>query len=457
MITRRAFYILFEKFKPFYSRFRYESFVSQMRISMNNTFWNLLKVHLLCMFLLFASGCAVFKEQAARTWGDSLTSHDHACLPERIILNLTENPAESMAVTWRTCAKEKVPMIQIALFTKSPYFEENAETIHAESEIVRLENKPPVYHYSAVFKELIPDTVYAYRVGAEDNWSEWNRFRTASKRHAPFTFVYFGDPQKDVKSKCSHIFRSAYNNAPKADFWLFVGDLVDNGDRDEEWAEFFYALGWIPGMTPMILLPGNHEYPDKRFLKGKTYKLFHLWRPQFTLPENGPRGLEETAYFVDYQGARFVMLNGNEKLEEQAEWLGKILSNNPQRWTIVGIHQPFYSVVRYRKDSRSQDILMPLLDKYSVDLVLQGHEHIYCRTHKMKDGVRVRDHEMGTVYVTSVSGPKFYKVKKNNNDLMAKMETGRQLFQVIHVDHNHLLYASFDARGEVFDSFIIKK
>ena len=28
------------------------------------------------------------------------------------------------------------------------------------------------------------------------------------------------------------------------------------------------------------------------------------WRAQFALPENGPKGLEETAYYVDYQGVR---------------------------------------------------------------------------------------------------------------------------------------------------------
>jgi hypothetical protein len=407
--------------------------------------------------MFFSGGCAVFEEQANITRRNSLTPYDHACPPERIILNLTDTPTESMTVTWRTCAQEMIPLVQIALFTKSADFEENATTLRAECEIVRWGKKPYAYHYSAVFDALTPNTVYAYRVGAEDNWSEWNQFKTASKRHDPFTFVYLGDPQEEVKSKCSHIFRAAYANAPKADFWLFVDDLVDNGDRDEEWAELFYALGWIPGMTPMILVPGNHEYPDKRFLERKEYKLFHLWRPHFTLPENGPRGLEETACFIDYQGTRFVMLNGNEKLEEQAEWLEKILSNNPQRWTILGIHQPIYSTARYRRDSKRQDILMPVLDKYSVDLVLQGHNHTYCRTYKIKDGLRVEDHEKGTVYVTSVSSPKSYRLITNDKDLMAKMETGRQLFQAIHVDYNHLLYTSFDAQGEVFDSFTLEK
>lgn len=50
-----------------------------------------------------------------------------------------------------------VPMVQIALHTESPDFEENARIIHAESEIVRREDKPSVYHYSAVLEALTPD------------------------------------------------------------------------------------------------------------------------------------------------------------------------------------------------------------------------------------------------------------------------------------------------------------
>jgi hypothetical protein len=211
-------------------------------------------------------------------------------------------------------------------------------------------------------------------------------------------------------------------------------------------------------MTPMMLIPGNHDYPDKRYLHAKPYELFPLWRPHVTLPENGLHGLEETAYYIDYQGVRFVMLNGNEKIEEQARWLDRILSENHQRWTIVGIHQPVYSTTsKGRKDSKLQNQLVPIFDKHSVDLVLQGHNHTYSRTYEIKNGVRTGDNEKGTVYVISVSGPKFYEVKTQQKDLMAKIETGRQLFQVIHIDHNRLLYESFDVTGKVYDSFTLEK
>lgn len=211
-------------------------------------------------------------------------------LPERIILNLTAEPATSQAVTWRTRLPVADPRAQIAPASGSAGFDENARSVDARSQTVTLDHGRSVVHHAVVLEDLAPDSLYAYRVGADGAWSEWNQFKTASRGPVPFSFVYFGDPQEEIRSKCSRVFRAAYKQAPDADFWHFVGDLVDDGDQDEQWAELFDAFGWISRTTPMILLPGNHEYPDKRFVKGADYQLFPLWRPHFTLPENGPAG-----------------------------------------------------------------------------------------------------------------------------------------------------------------------
>ncbi|MEA2061102.1 MAG: hypothetical protein U9P10_11475 [Thermodesulfobacteriota bacterium] len=68
---------------------------------------------------------------------------------------------------------------------------------------------------------------------------------------------------------------------------------------------------------PQVLTAGNHEYPDPRITPPEQHRITPFWHPQFTLSENGPIGLEETAYYFAWQGAFFVVLNGNEKLEEQ--------------------------------------------------------------------------------------------------------------------------------------------
>lgn len=377
--------------------------------------------------------------------------------PERIILNLTDDPAASMAVTWRSEIGVEKAKAQITRAVPAPNLEENAVMLEAKTEQVEADEGQMKLSHSVIFTGMDPNSIYAYRVGNDSVWSEWNQFKTAKKKPAAFSFVYFGDPQNDITNYVSRIFRAAYNSAPDAAFWLFAGDLVSNSTLDSWWSEFFYAAGWIFRVTPGIMLSGNHGYPKIDTPEGKVKRLNRFWRPTFTLPENGPEGLAETAYFIDYQGVRFIMLNGNEKLQEQAEWLKGILANNPNTWTIVSMHQPIYSTGKERDNPGLREMFLPLYDKYGVDLVLQGHDHTYGRTFKLKNGEIVNNDESGTVYVVSTSGPKVYPLNPRYRHLMAKFGTGNQLFQVITVKKNILYYESRLVTGDLYDSFELIK
>jgi hypothetical protein len=377
--------------------------------------------------------------------------------PERIILNLTENPATSMAVTWRSEIGVVDAIAQITEAAPTPSLEENAVTVKAITEQIEVEEGQVKLSHSVIFRGLNPNSLYAYRVGNDSVWSEWNQFKTARKKPAPFTFVYFGDPQNDITNYVSRIFREAYKSAPDAAFWLFTGDLVSNSTLDSWWSELFYASGWIFRVMPGVMLPGNHGYPKIETPEGKTRILNRFWRPNFTLPENGPEGLAETSYFIDYQGVRFIMLNGNEKLQEQADWLRGLLANNSNTWTIAAMHQPIYSTGKDRDNPELRELFMPLYDEYSVDLILQGHDHTYGRTFKLKNGEIVNNDESGTVYVVSVSGPKVYPLNPLYRHLMAKFGTGNQLFQVITIKKNVLYYESRLVTGELYDSFELIK
>jgi phosphodiesterase/alkaline phosphatase D-like protein len=55
-------------------------------------------------------------------------------------------------------------------------------------------------HHSAQLGDLEPNTLYAYRVGGGEVWSEWFHHRTAGREPAPFSFLYFGDAQNDIRS-----------------------------------------------------------------------------------------------------------------------------------------------------------------------------------------------------------------------------------------------------------------
>jgi len=374
--------------------------------------------------------------------------------PQRIILNLTEKPETSIAVTWRTLAELESPLLQFAEATVWRDFKDNSTTVIPAKEIYKPETSIISFSYSVIIDELKPKTTYVYRVGSENEWSEWNQFTTASEEIDRFKFVYFGDPQNSIKEHCSRVFRKAHQTVPDAAFWLFAGDMA--GDpTDSLWNDLFYAGGHIFRITPSILTPGNHDHPSyiENGKKRRDKEVGPTWKTHLTLPENGVKELPETCYFIDYQGVRFVSLNSYTKLDQQAEWLDSILTNNSNNWTIVTFHHPFYSSGRERDSKETREAFQGVFDKHKVDLVLTGHDHTYARSKKLRNGKPVPNNETGTVYVVSVSGPKSYAVNPQYRDLMEKMGNEVQLFQEIEINKNKLRFKAYTVLGDLYDSF----
>jgi hypothetical protein len=384
--------------------------------------------------------------------GQKLTDeawHRPTPMPDRVILNVAADPAREMNLTWRTSTSVKKAQAEIAVAEDGPGFSRKSKTVEAATQALKSDLGEAHYH-SARFTGLTPDTLYAYRAGDGTHWSEWHQFRTASDKAAPLAFIYVGDSQNDLFSRWSRLIRMGYAHAPQAQFILHAGDLANRNDKDADWGEWHKAASWINAVIPSLPSAGNHEYG--RGPQGKA--LTPHWRAQFTLPENGVAGLEESNYFIDIQGVRVVSLNSNEKLAEQTEWLDKLLAVNPQKWTVATFHHPVFSAARGRDNREVREAWQPLFDKYAVDLVMTGHDHTYARTN-LTTGTNVRSGRAGTVYVVSVSGPKMYPLTREK--WMARAAADTQLFQVIRIDGDKLVYESRTARGVLYDSFELTK
>lgn len=396
--------------------------------------------------------------------------------PDRIVLTFNGDPALEMAVTWRTSTEVERGVVQLAPATDHPGFTWESRNIQAETEKLDLNqayhNSQGVVHYhSAKLENLLPDTLYAYRVGdGGDYWSEWIHFRTASEKPEPFSFLYFGDAQNGVLSHWSRIIRAAHLKAPEARLMIHAGDLINNAHADREWGEWFKAGGWIHASLGSVVVPGNHEYRPMSDARGSPKALALQWRPQFNLPveESLSPELQETVYHVDYQGVRLIVLNSSHGLEEQVEWVESLLRDNSNRWTILTFHHPVFSSGKGRDREDWRDLMKPILDRYGVDLVLQGHDHTYARGHvpaRMVDADDPAvDDTITTVYVNSVSGEKMYEFMEDGWDVYApygvkldRLAEDIQFFQVIRVEDDQLKYEAYTATGQLYDSFAIVK
>ncbi|KXX69367.1 metallophosphoesterase family protein [Flammeovirga sp. SJP92] len=391
--------------------------------------------------------------------------------PDRIILTFHGDPSTSRAVTWRTDKSVDSAVAEIAEATVNSKFEDKAQKITATTEVFDLglykgNSSLKVNYHSVVFEGLKPNTLYAYRVSdGGKHRSEWIHFRTAKKEYAPTEFVYFGDAQNDVLDHWSRVIRMAYQTSPNASFVIHAGDLINQAHKDMEWAEWYKAGGFIHSQWSAIPVVGNHEF--RGLEKGEKKQLAIQWRPQFTLPveKELDEKLHETVYTVDYQDVRIIVLNSNDLLEEQTAYLEKQLKNSDAKWKIITCHHSVFSPAKGRNFQFARDHWKPLLDKYNVDLVLNGHDHTYARGHvptRTTDSKNTKD--LSTVYVTSVSGPKQYKLdpeqmKEYTADGYQLDQSGEQIqfYQVIKIDGDQLTYVAYTAVGEEYDRAVITK
>jgi acid phosphatase type 7 len=393
--------------------------------------------------------------------------YEATAYPDRIVLTFGKDAATTQAVTWRTAPSVTRAVAEISVAGDSPALHLSARTVTGISRPLEAENGL-AHHHSVVFEGLRPGTLYAYRVGGDGTWSEWFQFRTASTAFAPFSFLYFGDAQNAVKSHFSRTIRQAALDLPDARLMVFAGDLVNlrDGRDDDEWGEWFEAGGWLHGMIPSVVATGNHEYVDGVNEAGEEWRVLSPhWPVQFTLPGNGPAGMEETVYHVDFQGVRFIALNSVEavyedapdRVREQAAWVEGLLRDNPNRWTVVTFHHPVVSVARGRDNPALQEHWQPLFERHGVDLVLQGHDHSYGRGTNMGDGTMAWAGSAGTMYVVSVAGPKMYFASEEAQEVMDRVGEDTQLYQTIRVEYDRLFYESRTTTGALYDAFELVK
>ena len=393
--------------------------------------------------------------------------------PDRIILTFNGNPSTKRAVTWRTDSSVKKAEAQIAVAGLNSDFVKEASTYTANTEEFDLglykSNKSLIVNYhSVVFENLKPNTLYAYRVGFAENWSEWIQFKTANDTYSPTQFVYFGDAQTDILNHWSRVIRMAYKTAPDASFVIHAGDLVDSAHKDNEWAQWFKAGGFIHSQWTAIPVVGNHEFQRFDGYEGTLPRRLSIqWRPQFTLPveENLDEKLHETVYSVEYQDILVLVLNSTGHLEEQTEYIREKLTNSDAKWKIVTNHHSVFSPAEGRDFEYARKVWKPMFEKYGVDLVLNGHDHTYARGHTPVKSQNVNESGIfKTLYVTSVSGPKQYKIDKvkiKNYEVDGyksdKMGEETQFFQVINIDNNKLTYSAYTTLGDLYDRAIITK
>jgi len=375
--------------------------------------------------------------------------------PDQVVLTWSEDPATTQTVQWRTgpgVSKGAVAYLKADKYHS--FSSADPKIVEASSKRYRspsVLNDPMNYRHEVTLAGLEPDAEYVYAVGdgTADGWGALHRFRTAPRRHKAFSFIYMGDVQNGIHDWGLFLERS-HSAHPETAFYLLGGDLINWGIDRDNWDEFFAHASPVFAEKTLMPVVGNHE----AYGPGRHPTLYLDF---FDLPEEGPEGIEpERAYHFTYGDALFVVLDSMEPAEPQARWLDKVLSSSSATWKIVSFHFALYASESDRDYKAIREAWVPVIDRHEVDLVLQGHDHVYGRTYPMRAHRPVVPGEQGTIYVTAYAGTKHGDGITPNAEVALN---GVPTYQVIDIfrDEKRLLYRAIDREGRVRDRVELEK
>lgn len=421
--------------------------------------------------------------------------------PSHIVMNLGEDSSTQASITWLTKYSLTDTDIEIVPYSDNPVFtgkpsvgsgiETYSETIEksypgADLGIFGLLDYSREYvKHTVKLSQLEPGTKYSYRVGNAKYgwWSEAGVIETAGGNDDAFTFFYITDPQSQQPShykRFADVISTASQLYPDAKFIVSAGDQVDYGKNIRHWNYFFNSTDAFLAL-PFMPTTGNHEDEGAVITEN------------FVLPNVPDQDLDSGVYYsYDYNNVHFTVLNTNDdaddKLgEEQIEWLKNDIKSSDAKWKIVVLHKAMYSNGSHYDDGEVEGIrtqLGTLLPYLGVDLVLQGHDHVYLRTDSMianavapaKEGTvsynglkyLMKYNPKGTLYsICGTSGVKVYQTKNveatdksfpRAEKLYADAENS--MFSAITVDGDNLYYNAYtysNGTAERFDNFAIQK
>ncbi|WP_405822551.1 metallophosphoesterase family protein [Streptomyces sp. NBC_01390] len=292
------------------------------------------------------------------------------------------------------------------------------------------------YYLHAALDGLRPGTTYYYGVGHEDfdpatraHSSTLATFRTApATAPASFVFTAFGDQGVTPDALANDKGILGRNPA----FHLHAGDIcyadvTGHGEKSDgydptAWDLFLKQTETVARSVPWMVTTGNHDMEAWYSPNG-----YGGQSARWSLPDNG-FDAENTpgAYSFTYGNVGVVALDANDVSYEipanlghsdgrQTAWLDRRLAelraSDAIDFVVVFFHHCTYSTTAaHASDGGVRDAWLPLFDKHQVDLVINGHNHVYERTDALKGGRVGRQVPIGaatdptrdgTVYVTA--------------------------------------------------------
>ena len=315
-------------------------------------------------------------------------------------VSLTPGATESQLNFAYYSKTEETPKVKIA--TKAD-MSDAKEVEGKQTQAVAIEG---VQYYSnkASVNDLKENTTYYYQVFQNGKYQDVQKYSTKSFKN--YSFLYVGDPQIGASSgqtstegdamkdnnyaarNDSYNWNNVLNNAvkqnPNLSFVASAGDQVNNNNNEKQYAGYLGAdaLRSLPVATTI----GNHDSGSAQYeMHYNNPNAFDTSGYRNTAKYTEGKTAAGTDYYYTYGNTLFIVLDTNNyNCATHENVMRKAIKENPNvKWKVVMFHQDIYGSGYDHSDSDGMVLrtqLTPLMDKYDIDVVLQGHDHTYSRS-----------------------------------------------------------------------------
>lgn len=323
----------------------------------------------------------------------------------------------------------------------------------------------PIQYQTVHLTGLDEYTDYCFRVTLDgEDLTGPLAFKTAPKPDSrrKIRFLVMGDygSGNEVAQK---VYDELVTHHGEFDFWVTTGDNA-YGDGDyQEWEDnVFRFYRDLLRRVPYFPVPGNHDYG------GSTLEPM---LESLELPRNALRDEDQERYYsFDWGPVHFTMADSERSVyrltpepdDDMMDWMRADLAAAQDRPWRVGVwHQPAYMT----QPGRSVELgvilqLIPTVEEYDVDLVLQGHNHAYERFMNILEDEKVAD---GVSYITTGGGGAGVYPVRTDTDVdhshVPLRDYGEAVnhFMIIEATRCTMTGRAIDWDGRVFDTWTLER
>jgi 3',5'-cyclic AMP phosphodiesterase CpdA len=221
------------------------------------------------------------------------------------------------------------------------------------------------------------------------------------------------------------------------DFVIAAGDNIYPNGSGRYFTKHFEQpfADLLKDRVPFYAVLGNHDVDEGRQDQCQ-YPLFNM----------GGRN-----YYTLHQGDGLLdlfMLDSTSCDTAQVGWVEQQLKASTARWKVAVFHHPLYSSgKKHGSDLGLRRKLEPLFERYGVNAVFSGHDHIYERTVPQR-GIQY--------FVTGAGG----SARRGGVDLKSPFRAASydedNHFMLIEAEHEQISFQAISETGRIIDRGVIK-